>query len=130
MRTLHPEPSSNTGLAMSSEPGQALFKKMCAPCHTIGVGDRVGPDLRDVTKRRDQAWLTSFIQDPGKMRAKHDPTALALATEYPTVRMPALGVAENDALDLIAYLTAATARISEGVGPTETAQHDHGHHHH
>ena len=34
---------------MSSQPGQTLFKKMCAPCHTIGVGDRVGPDLRGVT---------------------------------------------------------------------------------
>ena len=99
VRALHPKwrdevrapdrnTSSNTGLAMSSQPGQALFKKMCAPCYTIGVGDRVGPDLRDVTTRRDQSWLTAFIQDPAKLRARHDPVALALMAGYPAVRMP------------------------------------------
>src|SRR5215510_2642810 len=50
-------PASNTGLQMSNQPGQALFRKICAPCHTIGVGDRVGPDLRGITRRRDHVWL-------------------------------------------------------------------------
>jgi mono/diheme cytochrome c family protein len=75
--------SSNTGLAMSSQPGQALFKKMCAPCHTIGVGDRVGPDLRGVTTRREQPWLAAYIQNPAQLRAKQDAVGLALAAEYP-----------------------------------------------
>ena len=44
-------------MAMSSEPGQALFKTMCAPCHTIGFGDRVGPDLRGVTIRATSPGL-------------------------------------------------------------------------
>ena len=42
-----------------------------------------------------------------KMRAKNDPTALALAAEYPAVRMPAVGVAPADAVDLISYLILA-----------------------
>jgi protein SCO1/2 len=122
-------PARNTGLAMGSQPGQALFKKMCAPCHTIGVGDRVGPDLRGVTARRDQPWLEAFIQNPSQMRAKHDPTALALAAEYPAVRMPALGVAQGDAADLISYLADETARLEEAKGPAMPAHHDHQHHH-
>jgi mono/diheme cytochrome c family protein len=127
--------STNTGLAMSSQPGQALFKKMCAPCHTIGVGDRVGPDLRDVTTRREQPWLTAFIQNPAQLRARQDPVALALAAEYPAVRMPALGVAPNDAADLISYLTAETSRLNDAKGPDAPAvaaapgPHDHHHHH-
>lgn len=120
--------SSNTGLAMSSQPGQALFKKMCAPCHTIGVGDRVGPDLRGVTKRRPPRWLAAYIQDPAQLRAQHDPVALALAVKYPAVRMPALGVAPNDAADLIAYLAEETSRLAEAQGPTEPGHHDHHHH--
>jgi cytochrome oxidase Cu insertion factor (SCO1/SenC/PrrC family)/cytochrome c2 len=121
-----------TGTAMSSQPGQALFKKMCAPCHTIGVGDRVGPDLRGVTARRDQPWLEEFIQNPSKMRAKNDPTALALAAEYPAVRMPAVGLAPADAADLISYLTTETARLEEDKGPVipAAAHADHQHHHH
>ena len=118
-----------TGTAMSSQPGQALFKKMCAPCHTIGVGDRVGPDLRGVTARRDQPWLEAFIQNPSKMRAKQDPTALALAAEYPAVRMPAVGLAPADAADLISYLATETARLEEAKGPAMPEHHDHQHHH-
>ena len=37
MRT---NPGMNTGLAMGTQSGQAMFKKMCAGCHTIGVGDK------------------------------------------------------------------------------------------
>jgi protein SCO1/2 len=118
-----------TGTAMSSQPGQALFKKMCAPCHTIGVGDRVGPDLRGVTTRRDQPWLEAFIQNPSKMRARQDPTALALAVEYPAVRMPAVGLAQADAADLISYLATETARLEEAKGPAMPEHHDHQHHH-
>jgi protein SCO1/2 len=121
-----------TGTAMSSQPGQALFKKMCAPCHTIGVGDRVGPDLRGVTARRDKSWLEEFIQNPSKMRAKQDPTALALAAEYPAVRMPAVGLAAADAADLISYLSEETARLEQDKGPVipAAAHADHQHHHH
>jgi cytochrome oxidase Cu insertion factor (SCO1/SenC/PrrC family)/cytochrome c2 len=119
----------NTGLAMGSQPGQALFKKMCAPCHTIGVGDRVGPDLRGVTIRRDKPWLEAFIQNPATLRAKHDPVALALAKEFPAVRMPALGVAEGDAADLISYLTTETARLEQDKAPAMPAHADHKHHH-
>ena len=122
--------SSDTGLAMSSQPGQALFKKMCAPCHTIGVGDRVGPDLRGVTNRRQEPWLSAFIQNPAQLRAQHDPDALALAAEYPAVRMPALGVARNDAADLIAYLAAETSRLAEAQGPPTPQHHNHQHHKH
>jgi protein SCO1/2 len=121
--------ADHTAMAMSSQPGQALFKKMCAPCHTIGVGDRVGPDLRGVTARRDQPWLEAFIQNPSKMRAKHDPTALALAAEYPAVRMPAVGLAPADAADLISYLATETARLEEAKGPAMPEHHDHQHHH-
>jgi len=113
------------------QPGQVLFKKLCAPCHTVGVGDRVGPDLRGITNRRDQTWLSSFIQSPAKLRARQDPDALALAAEYPAVRMPALGLSQNDAADLVSYLAAETARLADADVPTlpASSQHDHHHHH-
>jgi protein SCO1/2 len=37
------------------QPGEVMFKKVCAGCHTIGHGDRAGPDLRGVAERRHRA---------------------------------------------------------------------------
>jgi cytochrome oxidase Cu insertion factor (SCO1/SenC/PrrC family)/mono/diheme cytochrome c family protein len=130
VRTPAYSPASNTGLAVSQQPGQALFKKICAPCHTIGVGDRVGPDLRGVTARRERSWLTAFIQNPARLRAQRDPAALALAETYPVVRMPALGVGQNDASDLIAYLDAEEVRLAGARGASEEEQKSSNRHHH
>jgi protein SCO1/2 len=129
VRNVPNSPLANGGLQMSHQPGEALFTKLCAPCHTIGVGDHVGPDLRGVTQRRDHAWLSSFIRNPGGMRAQHDPVALELAAKFPTVRMPALGLAEVDAADLIDYLEKRNARLEEGTSSPALA-HDHHHHDH
>jgi len=125
-----PSPASNGGLHMSARPGEALYTKLCAPCHTIGVGDRVGPDLRGVTQRRDRAWLSNFIRNPVRMLAQKDPVAVALAAQFPAVHMPALGIAEGDAADLIAYLDAQTARLDDAAQTPSTPAHDHSQHHH
>jgi protein SCO1/2 len=91
-------------LDIAARPGEALFARMCAACHTVGKGDRVGPDLDGITERRDRDWLMKFIANPQRMRRQQDPLALALAAQYPTVRMPAMGISANDAKDLLAYL--------------------------
>jgi cytochrome c2 len=96
-----------TGYVMEGrQPGSAMFVKLCAGCHTIGRGDRVGPDLDGLTLRRSRAWITDFLINPIKMRARQDPIALALAAKFPGVRMPYLQVHESDAADLISYIDA------------------------
>jgi protein SCO1 len=124
VRVVNSNPAMNTGYQISEESGQALFKKICSPCHTIGVGDKVGPDLRGVVERRERAWLVDFIRDPRELRKAKDPVALALMEEFPGVRMPRLGISENDAADLIAYLENQTARISEGVAELAKPPHE------
>jgi len=94
------------------------------------VGDRVGPDLRGVTQRRDRAWLSNFIRNPVRMLAQKDPVAVALAAQFPAVHMPALGIAEGDAADLIAYLDAQTARLDDAAQTPSAPAHDHSQHHH
>lgn len=91
-------------LKLPETPGQILFKQICAPCHTVGGGVHVGPDLLDVTSGRDRNWLVRFIQDPKKLREEKDPTALALDAAFPGVLMPALGVREEDAEALLSYV--------------------------
>jgi protein SCO1/2 len=86
--------------------GSAMFVKLCAGCHTVGRGDRVGPDLDGLTLRRSRVWISDFLIDPIKMRARKDPIALALAAKFPGVRMPYLKIHASDAADLISYIDA------------------------
>ena len=37
--------------------GKQAFESKCLACHTVGDGDKLGPDVAGVTKRRSQAWL-------------------------------------------------------------------------
>jgi protein SCO1 len=89
--------------------GQYLFAKECGACHTIGQGDKIGPDLKDVTHRRDHEWLERFIREPDKMREEGDPIAVALAERYKVV-MPNLLVSDHDAALLIDYLSAVASQ--------------------
>ena len=116
-------PAMNTGLAMSPQPGQSMYKKICTPCHTIGVGDKVGPDLRGVTERRDRDWLVSYLRSPPAMLAKDDPIARELAAKYDPIRMPNLRLSEQDADDLISFLQQENAKLVDVVPPAPAGQH-------
>lgn len=115
-------------------PGQSLFLKTCAACHTVGKGDRVGPDLASLTARRGRDWTVRYLMTPETLRKEGDPTALGLAARYPTVRMPNLSLSTEDAGDLVAYIDAMTYAAGTSAPqppPARGAQADHsGHHHH
>jgi|KBSSwiStaDraftv2_1062776.scaffolds.fasta_scaffold194325_3 cytochrome oxidase Cu insertion factor (SCO1/SenC/PrrC family)/mono/diheme cytochrome c family protein len=115
----------NTGLAMGTQPGQAMYKKICAPCHTIGVGDKVGPDLRGVTERRERAWLVRYLRNPPAMLAANDPVARELAAKFDPVRMPNLRLSEQDADDLIGFLHQENAKLVEAPAPARPHEHRH-----
>jgi protein SCO1 len=91
-------------LNFASRKGEALFARMCAGCHTVGGGNKVGPDLAGLAERRERDWLIRFLTDPEGMRRRKDPIALDLVAAFPTVRMPPLGVTGSDADDLLAYV--------------------------
>jgi cytochrome c551/c552 len=87
--------------------GQEMFaSKGCVACHKVGGGKLVGPDLKDVLKRRDQTWVAKFILRPDLMLAQ-DPEAKKLLTQY-FVPMPNQNVDPKTELPLIlAYLKGA-----------------------
>lgn len=102
----------DTEYDLSAHPGEAIFLRACASCHTIGLGRKYAPDLAAVTVRRDPAWLRQFIMDPDLMLAAGDPIAALLNQDFPDVVMPNLGLGPQDADDLMSYLVAADARLS------------------
>jgi protein SCO1/2 len=119
----------DTSLAVDL-PGQSLFVKTCAACHTIGRGDRVGPDLNGLAARRSRAWIVKYLMSPQTMRAQGDPAALELLAKYPTIRMPTLSLSEDDAADLMGYVEAMSYGAASDGKNVQVHQHDHGSHDH
>lgn len=128
--------SSNSGLAPFSAAGEIrgqssgeyLFRTRCMSCHTIGAGDRLGPDLAGVAAARPRDWLTRWLKEPDKMLAEKDPVAVELAARYRNLPMPNLGLNDIDAAALIAYMAArdkarAAPLSSAAVAPSAAKHH-------
>lgn len=83
----------------------ADFKANCISCHTIGGGRLVGPDLKNVSERKERAWLARFITDPVGIIDSGDPYAGKLRDEARGALMTAVqGMTlqrANNLLDLI-----------------------------
>ena len=91
---------------LAIDKGEFLFQSRCSACHTIGAGDRLGPDLMGVTTRRESGWLARYLAQPEKMLAEGDPIATSLFKKYKQVRMPNLDLGGDDVVALLLDLEA------------------------
>ena len=83
------------------------FKTNCSPCHTIGGGRLVGPDLKGVNGRAERDWLLRFITDPQRMLASSDPYAKKLLAEAKGIPMvKAAGIDAEIAAQLLDFIAA------------------------
>ncbi len=101
--------------AATAPDGAVVFETHCTGCHSIGGGDRVGPDLAGVSRRREADWLRQMIRDPSAMIAKGDPVVTQLVDRYNRIVMPNLGLDEAKTEALLAYLSERDARGTEAV---------------
>jgi cytochrome c2 len=97
-------------LAPAAAPAQdaaAYFRQSCTSCHTIGGGRLVGPDLKDVTRRKDRPWLLNFVQNPKAVLDAGDPYALQLKGEAGgAVMVPIPGMNPQRAEEMLALIEA------------------------
>jgi mono/diheme cytochrome c family protein len=84
----------------------ALYATRCATCHTFGKGDRIGPDLKGVTDRRDRRWIMDWIRSSTRMIQAADPTARALYKKYGQQRMPDFDFSPEQLAAVVDYLAA------------------------
>ena len=75
-------------LTMNADEGQDLFTKLCAPCHTIGNGRLVGPDLKNISEKRSEDWLVAYIPSSQTLIKSGDADAVAVYKEYNSLLMP------------------------------------------
>jgi protein SCO1/2 len=109
---------------MTLDRGEYTFRNHCAACHTVGEGDRIGPDLAGVTKTRSRAWLTRFIIEPDKVLAEKDPIATELYKKFKNIPMPNLALSHADAnvlLDFLAKKPAASGELVHHAAKTTAA---------
>ncbi|MCC6417916.1 MAG: cytochrome c [Gemmataceae bacterium] len=94
--------------AAAAQEAAAFFKQNCASCHTIGGGRLTGPDLKDVTQRKqDREWLLSFIVNPKAVLDSGDSYAAQLKRQYGGVEMPVVfGMTRARAESLLSLIEA------------------------
>lgn len=107
--------------------GQYLFRSRCSACHSIGEGDRVGPDLKGVTARRERAWLNRYIAEPDKVLSENDPIATSLFQKYKSVRMPNLRMPSDEITAILAYIESPAATARKDSAAEKHHHHDHSH---
>lgn len=95
---------AGAGNGHSQTSAAAVFSTRCTGCHTFGKGDKVGPDLKGVTARRDRNWLLHWIRSPAGMIKSADPTALGLYKKYRAQRMPDFDLPVEQVAALLDYL--------------------------
>lgn len=98
-----------------SDKGRYIFGSQCAACHTIGHGDKIGPDLQGVAGVRDHDWLVRFITSPEKVISEKDPIATALYQKYKQVNMPNLHLSPSDMKELVDFLERQSAPAAKEV---------------
>ena len=86
----------------------AQLRIACVACHSIGHGDKIGPDLLGVNHVRSQQWLTQIIQHPDQLLEKNDPIATTLLKKY-NVRMPNIYMSDVDTGYILRYIEEQTA---------------------
>jgi protein SCO1 len=99
--------------------GEYLFQTHCSACHTIGQGDKIGPDLQGVTSARDRGWLTRFIEVPDQMVAEKDPIATELFKKYKEVQMPNLRLGDVDTGRVIEFIERRSAAATPAKASTK-----------
>jgi len=99
-----------------------FFQSNCAACHTIGGGAGAGPDLKDVTTRRNREWLIHFIENPQKMVDSNDQVARKLVEESGGMVMPAIpGIDAARAEALIHHIASKSGTAPASVSAVEPA---------
>ncbi len=92
--------------------GKELFSGNCASCH--GVGDKavVGPGLKGVHDRRNEAWLLKWIKNSSAVIASGDAYAVALYNQYGKAQMQSFpDLKDDDIKNILGYIKAEGEKV-------------------
>jgi mono/diheme cytochrome c family protein len=87
--------------------GQTLFKANCVVCHDLDQ-KKIGPPLRDVTRRRPPEFIMNMILNSAEMEEK-DPEVKKLIAQY-NAYMSVQALTKDQARALLEYLRSVTVQ--------------------
>lgn len=90
-----------------------FFRQNCTNCHTVGGGRLTGPDLKNVTQRKERPWLTRFLQDPKAMIDSGDAYAQKLQSDARGVVMPTIQGMTPERAQLLLDLLEAESKLAK-----------------
>lgn len=107
-----------TGISgLQAQDGAAIFKQNCTACHAIDK-QVVGPALKDVHKRRDEAWLIKFITNSTSVISSGDQYAVQLYEKFNKTQMPAFDyLSPDDIKAVLAYIKEKSEAPAEAAAP-------------
>lgn len=106
-------------MAGKADEGKDLFQVKCSACHSIGQGRLVGPDLYDISAKRDHAWLVNFIRSSQTMIKSADQKAVAVYEQHNKILMPDANLSDAEIGSILNYIevTSKEGGLQEQIGP-------------
>ena len=112
--------SVSMSFAQDAGAGAAIFKQKCTACHALNK-QVVGPALKGVTERHDEAWLIKWTKNAPAMIASGDPAAKKLFDQYKPMVMTAFPeLSDDDVKNIYAYIKAEGDKPAAAAG-TQTS---------
>jgi cytochrome c2 len=102
---------AGSATGVRAQEAATIFKESCKGCHTIGGGRITGPDLKDVTRRKDRDWLAAFIANPQAVIDSGDPYALQLKEEARGAVMTVPAGLSRERIDSLLDLIEAESKL-------------------
>lgn len=107
--------------------GKTLFRNNCAACHHIGKGKLVGPDLKDIHKKRSEEWLMKWVKSSSSMIKEGDTSAIAIFNEFNKVLMTDFAfLADGQIKSILDYVKTEsenpTAAVNQDIASAATPQ--------
>jgi cytochrome c551/c552 len=94
-------------ISMSSFAQTAQDEKnfqQCKACHNIDGAKLIGPNLKGISEKRDEAWLIKFIQNSQEMIQNGDELAVQVYNENNKIPMPSQDFTDEEVRGLLLYI--------------------------
>lgn len=106
--------------ALFAQDGETLFKTNCSACHKLGMR-LIGPDLTNITKKRNKEWLYKFIRSSQTLIKSGDKEANKIFKEF-NIIMPDQNLTTKEIDAILAYIESKSPKEKEekNENPSET----------